>query len=176
MNHEVRDEVMRDTLAHTKRVGDLLGQVISGLYQRAIHHDDSKFSPQEFEAFVRVTPSLKNMTYGSPEYVESLRSIRPALDHHYQNNSHHPQNHTSGIDGMSLLDIIEMLADWKAASERHIDGSLARSITHNAKRFKYGEVLIRLLVITAYQLKWISTTEMISALEQIPLPEQKKSD
>lgn len=36
---------------------------------------------------------------------------------------------------MNLIDIVEMIADWKAASERQKDGNLLVSIEKNAKRF-----------------------------------------
>jgi hypothetical protein len=56
---------------------------------------------------------------------------------------------------MSLLDVIEMLADWKAATERHADGDLDRSITHNPERFGYGDEIERLLRSTAIELGWL---------------------
>jgi hypothetical protein len=40
---------------------------------------------------------------------------------------------------MDLVQVIEMLADWKAATLRHADGDLARSIEQNAERFGYGD-------------------------------------
>lgn len=33
------------------------------------------------------------------------------LDHHYQNNDHHPEHFELGINGMNLLQLLEMLAD-----------------------------------------------------------------
>ena len=40
---------------------------------------------------------------------------------------------------MSLLDMIEMIVDWKAASERHTDGDVRRSVEINADRFGYTD-------------------------------------
>jgi hypothetical protein len=56
---------------------------------------------------------------------------------------------------MSLLDIIEMLADWKAAGERTKGGNLQTSIEFNIKRFGIGEQLAAILMNTAKELGWI---------------------
>ncbi|MCA9283317.1 MAG: hypothetical protein KDA30_14905 [Phycisphaerales bacterium] len=150
-----RDDVMRSTLAHVRRVGSLLGDCAFDLIKRANCHDDSKFSPEEFEAFVEATPRLAGTTYGSDEYRESLKLIRPALDHHNAHNRHHPEHHADGIKGMNLLDLIEMLCDWKAATERHNDGCLTRSIIINAERFGYSPDFARMLWKTAQSFGWI---------------------
>jgi hypothetical protein len=78
-----------------------------------------------------------------------------ALHHHYNSNSHHPENHAGGIRDMTLLDVTEMLCDWKAATERHADGDLRRSIEQNAERFGYGEEMKGLLMNTAESLGWL---------------------
>jgi hypothetical protein len=78
--------------------------------------------------------------------------MKPALDHHYAQNRHHPEHHASGIAGMTLLDLIEMLCDWKAATERHEDGDMARSIQQNQERFGYSDELRLVLENTAREL------------------------
>lgn len=155
MNKEI--EVMQQTLEHKNRVADLLLQVNTELQHRAIHHDDSKFSNEEFPYFVEETLNLKNLTYGSDEYNQALARLKPALDHHYANNNHHPEFHLEGIYGMTLIDLIEMLADWKAATERHKDGNLTKSIDNNGHRFGYDDVIRDLLYNTAMELGWINT-------------------
>ena len=42
---------------------------------------------------------------------------------------------------MDIYDVIEMLVDWKAASERHSDGDIMKSLEHNKDRFKMSEQL-----------------------------------
>lgn len=154
-----RDDVMRETVNHVRRVADLMLDAIVSLQRRAVHHDDSKFSPEEFETFARETPALRGLTYGSPEYKDALARLGPALAHHYKSNRHHPEYHTSGIAQMDLIDLIEMLADWKAATERHADGSLSRSIVQNAKRFGYDNAMMMLLGRTAFNLDWITEAQ-----------------
>ena len=45
----------------------------------------------------------------------------------------------NGIKDMTLLDLLEMLCDWKASSERHADGNIYRSIEINQSRFGYSD-------------------------------------
>ena len=149
-----RDDVMRETLEHVRRVGELMLDAIENLQRRAVRHDDSKFSAEEFESFAQETPTLKGLAYGSDEYREALRRIKPAIKRHYSQNRHHPEHHEGGIKDMNLLDLIEMLADWRAATERHDDGDLRKSIDHNAERFGYGDDVKRHLLLTAAALGW----------------------
>ena len=79
-------------------------------------------------------------TYGSDEYKQFLVGMGEGLNHHYANNDHHPEHWQHGIADMDLIQVIEMLADWKAATLRHENGSLSRSIAQNAERFEYGVV------------------------------------
>lgn len=151
-----RDDVIRSTAAHIRRVGELLTDCTANLNRRAVVHDASKWSPEEWPAFEAATPQLAGITYGSEEYKAALRSIGPAIKHHNAANSHHPEHHTDGIDGMTLLDLIEMMCDWKAATERHDNGSIARSLDHNRERFKIGPQLERILRNTATAAGWIS--------------------
>jgi hypothetical protein len=128
-----------ETLKHIHRVRVLLDIVISEFRMRAQEHDKSKLESPEAEVFEEYTTKLKGTTYGSPEYMQFLKEMAPALTHHYQYNSHHPEFYEDGIKGMNLFDLLEMLVDWKAATERHDDGSLERSIEQNQKRFDYSD-------------------------------------
>jgi hypothetical protein len=56
---------------------------------------------------------------------------------------------------MTLLDVIEMLADWKAATMRHDDGDLAKSIVMNAERFGYDSAMTAMLLKTAKEMGWL---------------------
>lgn len=150
---------MRKTLEHKLRVADLLLSVTSDILNRAVHHDDSKFSEDEFESFAKVTQKLSTTTYGSEEYRANLASIKPAIEHHNEHNRHHPEYHENGVHDMTLVDLVEMLCDWKAASERHNDGDIARSIKINAERFQYDEGIQRLLFNTAVAWGFIDASQ-----------------
>jgi hypothetical protein len=150
-----RDEAMRETVKHVRRVQELMGECLLNLHNRSRIHDASKFSPEEWPYFAQATSRLRGITYGSPEYKASLQAIKPGIEHHQQNNSHHPEYHANGVRGMSLMDLVEMLADWKAAGERHADGSLEKSIQHNAERFNIPDPIVLLLRLTANELGWL---------------------
>lgn len=144
-----------DTLSHIRRVRDLLMECVSLLRERSLVHDDSKLMEPEKSTFDYATPRLKTSTYGSEEYKGFLAELKPALDHHYAANSHHPEHYANGVDGMSLLDVLEMLCDWKAAGERHADGSIERSLKVNRERFKVSDQLQSILINTAKELGWL---------------------
>lgn len=130
-----------ETLLHIRRVGQLLGAFAAELIRRAGVHDASKLESPEAELFEEYTPKLRGTTYGSDEYKQFLAEMKPALEHHYAANSHHPEHRPEGIRGMDLLDIVEMFLDWKAATERHADGDLRKSVEINQRRFGYSDDL-----------------------------------
>jgi hypothetical protein len=193
----------QETTEHILRVRELLYIVQNRLEARGFAHDQSKLGPNEKPLFDRVTGTLRGLTYGSPEYKASIAELGPALKHHYENNSHHPEHvklwkcplckgvfsddkttpsqvyeskprfcpfccphgtmfeatlepHVS-VDGMSLLDVLEMLCDWKAAGERHADGSIERSLSVNKARFNISPQLHAILENTARELGWLTT-------------------
>jgi hypothetical protein len=145
-----------ETLAHSRRVGELIGQTIMELVERSTQHDLSKTLPPEKAIFDEFTPKLKHSTYGSEEYKGFLEAMKPALDHHYGHNRHHPEHFgDTGVNGMTLIDLIEMLADWKAATERHADGDLTRSLQIQKDRFGISDQLAQILDNTAREMGWV---------------------
>lgn len=144
----------RDTKDHIGRVRYYLSECIETLGRRADVHDASKLQSPEKEAFDVLTPRLAGLTYGSDEYRASLRELKPAIEHHYARNSHHPEHWPNGVNDMSLLDVLEMLIDWKAASERHDNGNIWTSIDHNQERFGLSDQLTAILRNTARELGW----------------------
>ena len=144
-----------DTYEHIGVVRGLLNEVIAGLLRRAHLHDGSKLQSPEREIFDEYTPKLRDTTYGSDEYKGYLEAMGEGLKHHYAANRHHPEHFENGIEDMNLLDVLEMLADWKAATQRHADGDLARSIEQNAERFGYGILVEDLLRNTARDMGWL---------------------
>jgi hypothetical protein len=55
---------------------------------------------------------------------------------------------------MSLLDIVEMFCDWKAASERTKQGSIMQSLGVNQKRFGIDAQLLAIFENTVKELNW----------------------
>lgn len=138
------------TWPHRDRVRTLLNGVVIDLLHRGEAHDLSKLVSPEVEEFAAAdTPDLAPITYGTPEYEASRKRLGAALAHHYAHNRHHPEHFKDGVNDMTLLDLIEMLVDWKASSERHHDGNIRKSIEHNANRFGLSPQLTRILENTA---------------------------
>lgn len=134
-----------DTLEHIRMVNALLKTCCMELLNRAVVHDSSKLVSPEKEMFDEFTPKLAGSTYGSEEYKKFLVDLKPALDNHYKNNSHHPEHYENGIDGMDLFDVMEMLMDWKAATMRHNDGNILKSLEINKARFSISDQLQKIL-------------------------------
>lgn len=138
----------QDTLAHIATVNKYMSRIIMELAERGAVHDASKLEEPEKTVFDKVTPALKGLTYGSPEYNQSLSEMKPALVHHYNSNRHHPEHFKNGMQDMTILDLVEMFCDWCAATERHDDGNIGKSIHINGKRFGYGKTLQKIFCNT----------------------------
>ena len=137
-----------DTIRHRYTVHKYIRAIMYKLHVRAWDHDSSKLDEPEKEIFDKVTPKLKELTYGSDEYNNQLKEMQIALDHHYKVNPHHPEYYENGIKDMDLVDLVEMICDWKAASERHDNGNIMKSIEINQKRFNFSDELKQILVNT----------------------------
>lgn len=136
-----KEDCIRDTKEHISQVREFMLMFAQELIQRALVHDKSKLENPEVDIFTEYTPKLKDSTYGSDEYKTFLKEMQVALSHHYANNSHHPEHYENGIKGMDLADVVEMICDWKAATMRHADGDITKSIEFNKNRFNYSEDL-----------------------------------
>lgn len=143
-----------DTNEHISHVQKFLSNIQNAIGIRLHIHDQSKLQEPEKSMYDEYTPKLRAMTYGSDEYRQCLKDMGAALKHHYEHNSHHPEHYPNGINGMSLLDIIEMLADWKAAGLRHADGSMQQSLEVNKERFGISPQLAKILENTVKELGW----------------------
>lgn len=175
----------QDTLDHILRVRELLYIAQNKLEARGFAHDQSKLKEPEKSVFDACTGKLKAMAYGSDEYKAALAELKPALDHHYANNSHHPEHYQklvccicfteypadhkdncskcgngtlvaeANVAGMTLLDVLEMLVDWKAATERMKGGGdIRRSLQINTERFKLSPQLVSILANTIEEMGW----------------------
>jgi hypothetical protein len=125
-----------ETLLHVLKVQKALNRLAVSLIERGRVHDRSKLDTPEVEYFTKYTEELKDLTFGSKEYAESLEKMKPALQHHYANNRHHPEFHKHGVNDMNLIDVCEMVGDWWASSKRQHDGNIRLSLDEACKRFK----------------------------------------
>ena len=142
-------ECQVETQKHIELVRKFIRLFTDKLTTRGVEHDRLKLKSPEVEIFTEFTPKLAETTYGSDEYKEFLEQMKPALEHHYANYRHHPEHFVDGVNDMNLIDLVEMICDWKASTLRHNDGNLLKSIEINAQRFGMSEQLTQILVNTA---------------------------
>jgi hypothetical protein len=140
-----------DTLDHIQNVRLKIFKVVEDLLQRAALHDASKLETPEKEVYDTYTPLLRTLEYNSKEYKESLVSMKPAIEHHFSVSRHHPEYFADGINGMNLVDLLEMIVDWKAAGERHVlkPTDIFKSIEIGTERFQIEPQLKQILLNTA---------------------------
>lgn len=130
-------------------------RIIDLLMQRARNHDRSKLEEPEASGYAELSARLSDIVYGSQEYRNALATAHTVIAHHYAHNSHHPEFWPNGVDDMSLLDVMEMFCDWKAAGERMKQGgSIMQSIAYNKDRFHLSPQVVHILENTAKELGW----------------------
>ena len=151
------------TIRHIEAVRNYLNEVIREILHRAEQHDQSKLQAPEREMFDAFTEKLRGSTYGSDEYKGFLKEMAEPLAHHYANNRHHPEHFKNGIKDMTLIDIVEMLCDWRASSMRHNDGNILKSIEKNQERFGYSDDLRKILENTAH---WMDSKQVFHHAEE----------
>ena len=145
-------ECQVETQKHIENVRKYIRVMTDKLTARGVEHDRLKLESPEVDVFAEYTPKLSSATYGSEEYKTFLKEMDVALQHHYANYRHHPEHFAKGINDMNLIDIAEMLCDWKAAAMRQNDGNLLKSIEMNAQRFGYDDQLKQIFINTARML------------------------
>jgi hypothetical protein len=143
-------DFVTDLVDHKRRVAGYMQIVANELFRRAATHDNSKFSPEEFEAYDQAFPQFKKYAFGSLEMNAVYESIKPALQHHFQENDHHPEYYEfeadgiHGIDGMNLISLIEMVCDWLAASHRSQTG-IKQGLEISKKKYHIDDQLFGII-------------------------------
>lgn len=140
-------DAILDTINHIRNVQKFLNRAITDLISRACEHDFSKFSVNQWTGFREATSRLKNLTYGSEEYKAAMRDpdFHKCVKEHQVTERHHPEHFNGDISQMTLVDLLEMVLDWKAASMRNKDGDIKKSIELNKERFGIHEQLVQIL-------------------------------
>lgn len=135
----------------TESITDYAADFCDDILARAERHDESKLHEPEKERFdyVGTKQHLGKHEYGSDEYKKSLEYLGPALQHHYETNDHHPEHFENGVDGMNLMQVVEMFCDWEAACHRNKNGNIYQSLKTNKERFNLADDLYAAMVNTA---------------------------
>jgi hypothetical protein len=116
--------LLRSVIAHRGYLTEAMGVLVAALQRRMAVHDLSKLRDDEFVGFSRINAAARIQKFGSPEYAEGMRREKPTIDQHFARNRHHAEYFTlfdAGGESMNVLDIIEMVCDWWAASKGYSD-------------------------------------------------------
>lgn len=151
---DIKESSVFKTMRHIETVRNYLNAIIKELLNRQELHDQTKLQSPEVELFDVYTSKLKGVTYNSEEYHKYMKELEVAIKHHHAHNRHHPEHFPNGIKDMNLVDLIEMLCDWKSSSMRHNDGNILKSIESNQKRFGYSDELKEIFKNT---IDWLET-------------------
>jgi hypothetical protein len=145
----------RDYIEHIQWLMEGMGFVINALILRMLTHDRTKIQPPELEVYAAVVPAFKELTFGTPEHEANGKRLGPAWQHHTQHNRHHPQHFEGGIDDMTLIDLIEMVCDWRAAALRQGKFDVNQSLDVLRDEHRIGNQLAHILENTGKMLdRW----------------------
>lgn len=112
-----------ESYKHIQQVQKLLGKLIRELTYRQESHDITSVD-------------------GSEEFAGS------GSDAHYLFNPHHPEFYKHGVRDMSLVDLMEMLIDWKSKCLTGDECQIESVIEANQKRFGFSDEIKQLLINT----------------------------
>lgn len=152
MNKDLESQGLRLHADHVLRVQSHMATMLHMLVDRMAVHDQSKYRDAEID-LITGKPKLNNTPYGTDEYKQVLDSVKLAVSEHYRCNRHHPEFHANGMIDMNLFDLLEMLADWKAAGEQN-NGSIEDSLRINTDRYEIPSALAVVLWNTVLALGW----------------------
>ncbi len=155
--------VVNNTVSTSTTTVEILQGFIEELIIRIEEHDLSKLSEPEKSILDKYTPMLGNIMFGSDKYKEIMKKMKPMTEHHYaKNKNHHPDLVVGGVAGMSLVDVVEMLCDFCASSERHPKtGNIHRSIEICTKKFNTGMLFAQCLSLTVQDFRIGKNVELI---------------
>lgn len=135
---------------HRGRVFQYMSEISKDVMRRGNIHDESKLGPEEFPYHVKEIEEFGKHMFGTPGYDAAKKRLGPAIKHHFLLNRHHPEHFVAEIDGMNLVDLMEMLCDWKSATLNHPEspGDMKRSLKLAVERYNISPQLAAILYNT----------------------------
>lgn len=88
------------------------------LIWRAIKHDYSRYNWVELKYNIDNLDKIRYSKYSSYEWKKLTNKNLPHAINHFKKNRHHPEHFENGVEDMQLIDVVEMVCDWKAAARR----------------------------------------------------------
>jgi len=138
-------------LQHNHDVGVLMLRFVQQLIDRAQVHDATKLEEPEFSQHKEYTDQAQGVKFGSEEYNKLRQKFQLIHEYHFDRHRHHPEHFPNGINDMNLVDLIEMMCDWKAASVWY-KGDMQSSLKVQRKRLKISPQLMQIIKNTAKDL------------------------
>jgi len=130
-------QISKNIEEHRQKVFNALDNFASAIDNRAVTHDVTRYDPSE-------------IGLGEPEESPAYKM---ALEQHLTRNSYYPSFYEGGFDEMTMLDMLEFLAEIKASSEEAgID--FLESLDDMKDNFSISESNYKLLLRTAEDLGW----------------------
>lgn len=185
LDHELEAKGLRLVAIHILKVQQHMAAVMGNLLDRANVHDQSKYSPEEIglvvgkPAFDKYEYMSKEERAALAAVKDSLAHHYAHNSHHPEYHRRYEcggcfaeyaadmngrkcavcwydiSEQADGIQGMSLIDLIEMCCDWKAAGEMSPNGDFAKSIEYNRERFNLSPEMVKILENTGREMGWI---------------------
>lgn len=137
------DNHIKTVTEHSLCVLTQLRLISKELENRGLTHDSSKLKLPEVEGWA-CNARCYTVQYGTDEYYENLERIKESLEHHYLHNRHHPEHFSNGVAGMTLVDVLEMICDWRSmASMSSTD--IESVLDYQKERFKISDQLMQII-------------------------------
>lgn len=136
--------------AHRFRVFQYMNAIAQEVMQRGNNHDSTKLHSPELEIYARNVDEFDKHPFNSEGYNKAKAVIKEATDHHFKHNRHHPEHFPDGIEGMNLVDLLEMVCDWKSATLNHPEqpGDMYNSLKVAVDRYNISPQLALVLYNT----------------------------
>lgn len=136
MKKDHTDRWIHAVTQHQKTVRNHLKRFCRNLLIRGMTHDNTKLESPEIEGYATTLSGVE---------LAEISKVRPALEHHYAENRHHPEFFgVRGVSGMTLIDLVEMTCDWVASAQRDKNDPL-KWLKDNTERFNLSPQLATIL-------------------------------
>jgi hypothetical protein len=142
-------ELTYGSLEYKECLKQMRGQALGHHYSHNRHHPEF-FLPREESSEIK---SHEIMV----QHAMNYNIVLPDDIYGYENLLRYLKvkqlEQTSSINNMNLFDILEMFVDWVAATQRHDDGDINKSIEHNTERFALSPQLVSIFENTVPWIK-----------------------
>jgi len=132
-------------LQHKESIAKYMAKFAAELSYRSAIHDVSKFKKEELEVYAEFIDEMNKHPFNSPEEKELREKYQTASIVHKKLNRHHPEHFENGMEGMNLIDLIEMLCDWRSASERSAGDSIRKGLPIMKDKYNISPQLLKIL-------------------------------